>query len=265
MDREQVTDTRSRRDALRTLDNVVGGGLIIAVDGPSGTGKSTVCRLLAADADAKYLDTGAMYRVATLHVLRAGIDPADADAVARATAGLPMQVNEDPASDQVLLDGEDVSAEIRGPEVTARVSEVAAVPAVRANLVALQRALALQTKRCIVEGRDIGTAVLPDAACKVFMTASAQIRARRRFDQDTAAGRRADFGTVLADVERRDAADSSRSVSPLRPARDATVLDTGDMGIEEVLDTLAALAEASAHTPADFSTVTSLQQGATDE
>ena len=241
-------------DELKTIDNVVGGGLIIAVDGPSGTGKSTVCRLLATAADAKYLDTGAMYRVATLHVLRSGIDPSDEDAVAEATADLPLQVNEDPASTEVLLDGEDVSAEIRGPEVTAHVSAVAAVPAVRANLVALQRALALQTGRCVVEGRDIGTAVLPDAACKVYMTASAQIRARRRYDQDTAAGRTVDFDAVLADVERRDAADSSRTVSPLRPAEDATILDTGELDIDGVLDALAGLTVASAANPADFTT-----------
>lgn len=256
-ERTQMPDMKNL-ETLGSVDNVVGGGLVIAVDGPSGTGKSTVCRLLADAADAKYLDTGAMYRVATLHVLRAGIDPDDADAVAAATADLPLQVNEDPASTEVLLDGEDVSAEIRGPEVTAHVSAVAAVPAVRANLVALQRALALQTGRCVVEGRDIGTAVLPDAACKVYMTASARIRAQRRYDQDAAAaaaaGRTVDFDTVLADVERRDAADSSRTVSPLRPAEDATILDTGELDIDGVLHALADLAVASAATPADFTT-----------
>lgn len=240
--------------ALKSLNNVVGGGLIIAVDGPSGTGKSTVCRRLAAAADAKYLDTGAMYRVATLHVLREGVDLDDSQAIAQATANLPLQVNEDPASTEVLLNGENVATEIRGPEVTAHVSAVAAVPEVRANLVALQRSLALQTKRCVVEGRDIGTAVLPDAACKVYMTASAQIRARRRYDQDIASGRTVDFNEVLADVERRDAADSSRKVSPLRPAHDATILDTGDMSIDQVLSALAECAETSSATPADFMT-----------
>lgn len=238
---------------LTAVDNVVGGGFIVAIDGPSGTGKSTVSRALARAAGAKYLDTGAMYRVATLHVLRAGIDPSDAAAVATATADLPIEVNEDPASTSTLLAGEDVSGEIRGPEVTAHVSAVSAVPAVRANLVALQRSLALGAGRCVVEGRDIGTAVLPDAACKVFMTAAAEIRARRRYDQDIAAGRTADFDAVLADVERRDAADSSRAVSPLRPAEDATLLDTGDMTIDEVLAELGRLATASAQHPADFS------------
>ncbi|WJY77732.1 Cytidylate kinase [Corynebacterium bovis DSM 20582 = CIP 54.80] len=238
--------------ALATLDNVAGGGLVIAVDGPSGTGKSTVCRRVAEAAGARYLDTGAMYRVATLHVLRQGIDPADGDAVARATADLPLVVNEDPRSTAVLLDGEDISGEIRGPGVTAHVSAVAAHPAVRANLVALQRSLALSAGRCVVEGRDIGTAVLPEATCKVFMTASAEIRARRRYDQDRQAGREVDYAAVLADVERRDAADSSRAVSPLRPAADAVVLDTGDLTVDQVVARIAGLAADSASTPARF-------------
>ncbi|MEY8565556.1 bifunctional cytidylate kinase/GTPase Der [Corynebacteriaceae bacterium 7-707] len=234
---------------LSRVDNIAGGGFIVAVDGPSGTGKSTVSRLLARRANAKYLDTGAMYRVATLHVLRAGIDPGNTGAVVAATADLPLLVNEDPASTEVLLDGEDVSSEIRGPEVTAHVSAVSAIPEVRENLVALQRSLALRAGRCIVEGRDIGTAVFPDVPCKVFMTASAEVRARRRYVQDVAAGRDVDFDVVLADVERRDAADSSREVSPLRPAEDAVVLDTGDLDVEEVLAELTRLALESADRP----------------
>ncbi|WP_445227983.1 bifunctional cytidylate kinase/GTPase Der [Corynebacterium sp. USCH3] len=245
-ERNDVTDVTD----LSKVDNIAGGGFIVAVDGPSGTGKSTVSRLLARAAGAKYLDTGAMYRVATLHVLRAGIDPGNSAAVVAATADLPLLVNEDPASTEVLLDGEDVSAEIRGPEVTAHVSAVSAIPEVRENLVALQRSLALRAGRCVVEGRDIGTAVFPEVPCKVFMTASAEVRARRRFVQDVAAGRDTDFDEVLADVERRDAADSSRAVSPLRPAVDATVLDTGDMDVEQVLAELTRLAADSAARPA---------------
>lgn len=248
-ERNDVTDTTDVTD-LSTVDNIAGGGFIVAVDGPSGTGKSTVSRLLARAAGARYLDTGAMYRVATLHVLRAGIDPENTEAVVAATADLPLLVNEDPAATEVLLDGEDVSGEIRGTEVTAHVSAVSAIPEVRENLVALQRSLALRAGRCVVEGRDIGTAVFPDASCKVFMTASAEVRARRRYVQDVAAGRDADFDAVLADVERRDAADSSRAVSPLRPADDATVLDTGDMDVEAVLAELTRLAAESATRPA---------------
>lgn len=230
--------------AITAVENVPGGGFIVAIDGPSGTGKSTVSRRLAQIADAKYLDTGAMYRVATLHVLRNGIDPESedfADAVIAATADLPLVVNEDPTSTEVLLDGEDVSGEIRGADVTQHVSAVSAIPEVRENLVALQRSLALDAGRCVVEGRDIGTAVFSEAACKIYMTASAEIRARRRYDQDVSAGREVDFDAVLADVERRDAADSSRTVSPLRPANDANLIDTGDMDVDQVLDTIVGL------------------------
>ncbi|QFQ02271.1 GTPase Der [Corynebacterium urogenitale] len=245
---------------LATVDNLVEGGFIIAVDGPSGTGKSTVCRRVAQAAGAKYLDTGAMYRVATLYVLRQGIDmdafdPEDEDAVQSvvdATSSLPLQVNEDPNSTEVLLDGEDVSGEIRGPEVTKHVSAVSAIPAVRENLVRLQRNMAIAAGRCIVEGRDIGTVVLPDAPVKIFMTAAAEVRAQRRYDQDVAAGREVEYDAVLADVQRRDEADSTRAVSPLKPAEDAVVLDTGDMTIDEVMKKFAELAVASENNPADL-------------
>ena len=223
-----------------------GGGLILAVDGPSGTGKSTMCRALAKQLDAKYVDTGAMYRVATLAVLRAGVDPADTDAVIEATTDLPLEVSDDPDSTAVLFAGEDVSGEIRGPEVTKHVSAVSAIPEVRVNLVELQRKLAREAGRAIVEGRDIGTVVLPDAPAKVYMTASAEVRAKRRFDQDVAAGREADFNAVLADVKRRDDADSSRKTSPLRPADDAEVVDTSEMAPDAVLAALTAVVERSA-------------------
>ena len=232
--------------ATAEISNMPDGGLILAVDGPSGTGKSTTCRALAKQLDAKYVDTGAMYRVATLAVLRAGVDPADTQSVIEATADLPLEVSDDPDSKQVLLAGEDVSGEIRGPEVTRNVSAVSAIPEVRVNLVELQRKLARQAHRAIVEGRDIGTVVLVDAPAKAFMTASAEVRAQRRYDQDVAAGRDADFETVLADVQRRDALDSSRATSPLRPADDATVIDTSAMHPDEVLSTLVELIERSA-------------------
>lgn len=228
------------------LSNTADGGLILAVDGPSGTGKSTTCRALAKRLDAKYVDTGAMYRVATLAVLRAGVDPQDTDAVIAATADLPLTVSDDPDSTEVLLGGEDVSGEIRGPEVTRNVSAVSAIPQVRENLVALQRKLARDAHRAIVEGRDIGTVVLVDAPAKAYLTASAQVRAKRRYDQDVAAGREADFDTVLADVQRRDELDSSRATSPLRPAEDAEIIDTSAMTLDEVLKTLTQLIERSA-------------------
>ena len=243
-----TTDMNSDFSQLALIDNLEEGGFLLAIDGPSGTGKSTVSRRIAQYAGARYLDTGAMYRVATLHVLKAGIDPADpaaTEAIIEATSQLPLQVNEDPQSTEVLLDGEDVSADIRGPEVTAHVSAVAAIPEVRTNLVELQRDLAAAAGRCVVEGRDIGTVVLPDAPVKVYMTASAEVRAQRRFDQDTAAGREVSYEAVLADVQRRDEADSTRETSPLRPAEDATILDTGEMSIEEVIEAIAGLIEES--------------------
>ena len=229
-----------------TLSNMENGGLIVAVDGPSGTGKSTMCRALAKRLDAKYVDTGAMYRVATLAVLRAGVDPADTAKVIEATADLPLEVSDDPDSTEVLFAGEDVKAEIRGAEVTKHVSAVSAIPEVRVNLVELQRKLAREAGRAIVEGRDIGTVVLPDAPAKVFMTASAEVRAKRRYDQDVAAGREADFDAVLADVQRRDEADSSRATSPLKPANDAVLVDTSEMTPDEVLAALTEVVERSA-------------------
>lgn len=232
--------------ADQKISNMADGGLILAVDGPSGTGKSTMCRALAKKLDAKYVDTGAMYRVATLAVLRAGVDPVDTDAVIEATADLPLEVSDDPDSTAVLFAGEDVAREIRGPEATQHVSAVSAIPQVRVNLVELQRKLAREAGRAIVEGRDIGTVVLPDAPAKVYMTASAEVRAKRRFDQDVAAGRDVDFDAVLADVKRRDEADSSRKTSPLRPADDAEIVDTSEMTPDEVLAALTAVVERSA-------------------
>lgn len=220
------------------ISNMPDEGLILAVDGPSGTGKSTTCRALAKQLDAKYIDTGAMYRVATLAVLRQGVDPADKEAVISATANLPLEVSDDPDSTQVLFDGADVSRVIREDEVTQNVSAVSAIPEVRENLVALQRTLAQRAHRAIVEGRDIGTVVLADAPAKAFMTASAEVRAQRRHDQNEKGGIASDFESVLADVQRRDAADSSRATSPLRPADDATIVDTSDMSPEDVVQAL---------------------------
>lgn len=209
--------------------------MIIAIDGPSGTGKSSVSRAVAEQLGAKYLDTGAMYRIATLHVLRAGIDPADTAAVIERTADLPLTISDDPADTRVYLAGEDVSAEIRGPEVTGAVSAVSAIPEVRENLVAQQRRIARTAGDIVMEGRDIGTVVLVDAPTKVYLDARPEVRAERRHEQNLAAGKESDFDTVLADVVRRDKLDSSRAASPLRPADDATIIDTSDLTMDEVI------------------------------
>ncbi len=207
---------------------------VIAIDGPAGTGKSSVSRGLAKELGARYLDTGSMYRIATLAMLRAEVDLEDPEAIA-AAAEVPLSVGFDPEVEQTCLDGEDVSAQIRSDEVTRAVSAVSAVPAVRAHLVRLQRELAAGTDSVVVEGRDIGTVVLPDADVKIFLTASAETRARRRNDQNIAAGLADDYETVLADVRRRDHLDSTRAVSPLRPAEDALIVDTSDMTQAEVI------------------------------
>jgi cytidylate kinase len=209
--------------------------VIVAVDGPAGTGKSSVSRGLARALQARYLDTGAMYRIVTLAVLRAGIDPADQAAVGAAAANVKLAVGFDPDEDRSYLDGEDVSAEIRGDAVTQAVSAVSAVPAVRTRLVELQRNLAQGPGNVVVEGRDIGTVVLPGADIKIFLTASAETRARRRNDQNVAAGLPDDYDSVLADVRRRDHLDSTRAVSPLRAASDAVVVDTSAMTESEVI------------------------------
>lgn len=209
--------------------------VVVAIDGPAGTGKSSVARGLARALTARYLDTGAMYRIVTLAALRAGVDLADADAVAAIASGVRLSVSYDPEGVSSYLGEEDVSAEIRGDEVTRAVSAVSSIPAVRTRLVALQRQLAAGPGNVVVEGRDIGTVVLTDAAVKIFLTASAETRARRRNDQNVASGMPDDYHGVLADVRRRDHLDSTRAVSPLRAASDAVVVDTGNMTEAEVI------------------------------
>ncbi|OBA60976.1 cytidylate kinase [Mycobacterium sp. 1100029.7] len=213
-------------------------GVAVAIDGPAGTGKSSVSKRLAQVLGARYLDTGGMYRTVTLAVLRDGVDPADADAVARIAATVQMSVDYHPDGDRYYLAGEDVSVEIRGDQVTGAVSAVSSVPAVRTRLVALQREMADGPDSVVVEGRDIGTVVLPDAPVKIFLTASPETRARRRNDQNVAAGLADDYDGVLADVRRRDHLDSTRAVSPLRPASDAVTVDTSDMTEAQVIDHL---------------------------
>ena len=208
---------------------------VVAIDGPAGTGKSSVARGLARELDARFLDTGAMYRIVTLAVLRAGIDPADAGAVAECAAKVQLSVGYDPSANSFQLAGEDVSAQIRGDDVTRAVSAVSAVPAVRTRLVELQREMSQGPETIVVEGRDIGTVVFPDALVKIFLTASAETRAGRRNAQNVRAGLPDDYDAVLADVRRRDHLDSTRAVSPLRAASDAIIVDTGDMTEAQVV------------------------------
>jgi cytidylate kinase len=213
---------------------------VIALDGPSGTGKSTVARRLAAVLGAGYLDTGAMYRAVTLAALRAGVNPDDDAAVARVAERLVLRINTDPVHQEVLLGEENVGIEIRGQAVTLAVSAVSAVPRVRELLKVQQQELIAGAcdshGGIVVEGRDIGTAIAPDAELKVFLTASSDARAQRRTSQDAAEGRSSTLDATKQDVDRRDRLDSSRAASPLQPADDAVWLDTTHLDIAGVLD-----------------------------
>ncbi|HEY2166307.1 MAG TPA: (d)CMP kinase [Jatrophihabitantaceae bacterium] len=211
---------------------------VVAVDGPSGTGKSTVARRLAIRLDARYVDTGAMYRAATLAVLRKGVDLADTAAVIATVRASAIEVSTDPHHPGVTLDGEPVDVEIRSAPVTAAVSAVSAVPEVRAQLVDIQRALAAPGG-VVMEGRDIGSVVWPQAQPKVYLTASPAARARRRAGE---LGPGADVAAVAVDIARRDEFDSTRAVSPLRRAADAQELDTTDLDVDDVVDRLVQLA-----------------------
>ena len=203
---------------------------VVAVDGPSGSGKSTVSRRLATALGGVYLDTGAMYRAVTWAVLQAGVDLADPDAVTKIALETDLSIGTDPVAPHFTANGTNVDAPIRGPEVTGAVSAVAAVPAVRRHLVAMQRDIIASWPRIVVEGRDIASVVAPDADLKVYLTASAAARAQRRSAEDAT-----DVAATRADLERRDKLDSSRAADPLRQADDAIEVDTTGMGIDEVV------------------------------
>jgi CMP/dCMP kinase len=213
----------------------------VTLDGPSGTGKSSVARAVAARLGADYLDTGAMYRAATVAVLDAGVDPEDAEAVARTVALARIEVGTAAGAEVVEVNGVDVAGRIRGPEVTRAVSAVSAVPAVRRQLVEQQRALVAEADAVVVEGRDIGTVVLPDATLKIYLTAAPEVRAERRAGQ-LGVTDPAEIAAIAADLRRRDEYDSSREDSPLRPARDAVIVDSTDLDREAVVDRVVALA-----------------------
>ncbi len=204
--------------------------LVVAIDGPGGVGKSTVAKRVAASLGLPFLNTGAYYRAATLAVLAAGVDPNNGAAVAAAVEGHDFRWD----GDRMLFDGKDVTAETRTPDVTAAVSAVAAHPDVRRGLVAAQRRwMEVNGGRGVVEGRDIGTVVFPDAAVKVFLTARADVRAARRAKDRDARG--IPEAKVLADLDRRDRLDAGREASPLRAAADAVTIDTSELTVDEVV------------------------------
>lgn len=206
---------------------------VIAIDGPAGSGKSTVARAVAARLGLKYLDTGAMYRAVAFAVLRAGGDPGDLQVATNTARRIELEVG----LDHVTVDGVDASVEIRGPEVTRAVSAVAANPDVRAEMVSRQREWAHDQGGGVLEGRDIGTVVFPDAELKVYLTADVEERARRRAKELSDL----DYEEVAADIARRDTLDTTREVDPLAEAADAVVVDTTGLDIDQVVDEVVAL------------------------
>lgn len=204
---------------------------VIAIDGPAGAGKSTVGRAVAARLDVDYLDTGAMYRAVTFAVLRRAVDPHDVDAVERVALSMDLDVSDVDGATRVVVDGEDATVAIRGREVTSAVSAVAANSAVRTELVERQRRWVSDHGGGVVEGRDIGSVVFPDADLKLYVTASPRIRAERRVAEIGG-----DVDDVEASIIERDRKDSSRADSPLVEASGATVVDTSGLSIDEVVD-----------------------------
>lgn len=209
-------------------------GLVIAIDGPAGAGKSTVARTVARSLGYLYIDTGAMYRAVTLAVLQAGIHPEDRAAVERIAADVTIELTPSPTGNRVLLNGDDVTERIRTPEVSDAVSPVAAVPGVRRHMLEKQRQLAARGA-VVMDGRDIGTVVLPDADVKLFLTASAAERAERRWRELQAAGHHETLDAIRRNIEARDRLDATRSVAPLRKAPDAIEIDTTEKAVDAVV------------------------------
>lgn len=214
----------------------------IAIDGPSGAGKSSVARAVAEKLGAMYLDTGAMYRAVGLYMLKNGVPLNDASAIAANCPGVDVRVGYGKDGQQcVYLGEEDVSEAIRAAEVSLAASSVSTVPEVRERMVALQRRIA-SGHSVVMDGRDIGTKVLPDATLKVFLTASAEVRARRRFHELAQKGMPEPYEKVLEELVRRDDVDTHRAASPLRMAEDAVEVDCSQMTLDEVVEAVAALA-----------------------
>lgn len=210
--------------------------LTVAIDGPAGAGKSTVSKALARRLGLTLVDTGALYRSTALQAHRAGVDMQDEAALGRVAQCLDVRFEFDGEVNKVFLSGEDVSGAIRTPDNSQLASKIAALPAVRSGLMELQRTLASRPPGAVLEGRDIGTVVLPAASVKFFLTASLETRVRRRYDELKASGGSPDFEALLAAESERDRRDSERAIAPLRQAEDATLVDSSQLSVDEVID-----------------------------
>lgn len=214
----------------------------IAIDGPSGAGKSTISRAAAKRLGFLYVDTGAIYRSVGLYAMRAGVDKGDTNAICALLPDIHITIRHGERGQKMLLNGEDVTSSIREHAVSAWASAVSAVPQVRAFLLDMQRSFARE-HNVIMDGRDIGTVVLPDAAVKIFLTASPEDRARRRYEELRQAGQDVDYATILKDVNERDLNDSMRAAAPLRPAGDAVIADTTGNTLDQSINLITSIIE----------------------
>ncbi len=212
--------------------------IAIAIDGPAGAGKSTIAKMAAKELSFIYVDTGALYRAIGLYVFRNGVDSKDTVKIIEMLEDIKVELAFNDKKEQiVLLNGEDVSSFIRTPEISMYASDVSAIPEVRAFLLDLQRNMA-KTNNIIMDGRDIGTVVLPDAKVKIFLTASAEVRAKRRYDELIEKGMGVKYEDVLSDVITRDYNDSHRETAPLKPADDSVIVDTSELNLEQSVEKL---------------------------
>lgn len=207
----------------------------VAIDGPAGAGKSTIAKIVAGDMGFIYVDTGAMYRAMALSCLRNGIDIKDEEAVVRQCEGITVSLNYENGEQQVILDGENVNAYIRTEEVSQTTSAISVYEGVREKLLMLQRQMGRE-HNVVMDGRDIGTNVLKDAQVKIYLTASVEIRAKRRYEELTAKGTECSLEEMEKDIEQRDYRDMNREIAPLRQAEDAIYLDTSELSIQQVTE-----------------------------
>ena len=209
-------------------------GYNVAVDGPAGAGKSTIAKLVAKEKGYIYVDTGAMYRGLAIHFLKKGISPEDKEAVAKACIDADVSIVYENGVQQVYLNGENITGMLRTEEVGNMASKTSAIPAVREKLLELQKTLARE-KDVIMDGRDIGTNILPNADVKIYLTASVETRAKRRYDELASKGESCDFDEIARDIMERDERDMTREIAPLKKAEDAILVDSSDMTIDEVV------------------------------